>query len=83
MSRAPDWNLDWFRHCRELIDPVDYLTRPYFDQWVQAYAAMLVSSGIATVEEVASGHATSPGPDVRTPMTAADVARIQPGAVRV
>src|SRR5215467_9809650 len=40
MSPAADWNIDWFRHCRELIEPVDYLTRPYFDQWLQTYAAM-------------------------------------------
>ena len=35
ITQAPDWSIDWFRHCRELIDPTDYLTRPYFDQWAQ------------------------------------------------
>ena len=59
MSRAGDWNLDWFRHCRELIMPIDYLTRPYFDQWIQTYSAMLVNSRLATIEELASGRARS------------------------
>ena len=44
VTQAPDWSIDWFRHCRELINPTDYLCRPYFDQWVQAYGAMLVNS---------------------------------------
>lgn len=62
------WNIDWWRHTRELIEPVDYLSRPYFDQWMQTYAALLVDSGIATVKELASGKSTSPGPAVE-PMT--------------
>lgn len=77
MARLPDWNLDWnldwFRHCRELIEPVDYLTRPYFDQWVQTYAAMLVNSGAATVEEVASGRSRSALPGLKTPMRPEEV----------
>ena len=55
MSRPRDWSIDWFRHCRELIDPVDYLTRPYYDQWLQTYGAMMVNSGVVTVDELASG----------------------------
>lgn len=73
MSKPADWNIDWFRHCRELIDPVDYLSRPYFDQWAQTYAAMMINSGIATLEEVTSGRAKTPPPDLRPPMTAAEV----------
>ena len=73
MSKAPVWNIDWFRLCRELIDPVDYLLRPYFDQWIQTYAAMMVNSGIATIDEIASGHAKTHAANLRPPMTAADV----------
>src|SRR5262249_43228220 len=74
MSRAADWSIDWFRHCRELIEPVDYLTRPYFDQWLQTYAAMLVNSELASVQELASGQAASRPPGLQLPMRAADVA---------
>lgn len=80
MSRAPDWNLDWFRHCRELIDPADYLTRPYFDQWLQSYCAMLVNSKIATVGELASGKSEAPVADLPPPMRASEVRGARRGA---
>lgn len=59
ITQAPDWSVDWFRHCRELINPGDYLTRPYFDQWAQAYSAMLINSGWATIDEICSGKAAN------------------------
>jgi nitrile hydratase beta subunit len=74
MTRPTDWSVDWFRNCRELIEPVDYLTRPYYDQWAQAYSAMLVNSGFATVKELASGRAASRMQGLPQPMSAADVA---------
>lgn len=70
MTRAPDWNIDWFRFCRELIPPADYLTRPYYDQWLQAYSAMMINSGLLTMNEVLKGHADAPASGVRPPMTA-------------
>jgi nitrile hydratase len=73
MTRQPDWSIDWFRHCRELIEPVDYLTRPYYDQWMQSYGAMLVVSGAVTLEELVSGKADSRLQDVPAPMSAQDV----------
>lgn len=71
MRKAPDWTIDKFRFTREQIEPVDYLTRPYYDQWLQSYAALMVGSRVASVEEIASGHSMSgpadlgppPGPD--------------------
>ena len=69
MSRPSDWNIDWFRHCRELIDPVDYLVRPYYDQWLQSYAAMMVNSRLATVEELATGRSTGTPSGLPAPMT--------------
>ncbi|MEX0809002.1 MAG: nitrile hydratase subunit beta [Dongiaceae bacterium] len=68
IRQPPDWNIDWWRHVRELIDPVDYLTRPYFDQWMQIYAALLVDSGIATVDEIATGKSVTKGPDLPAPL---------------
>jgi nitrile hydratase subunit beta len=60
--RAPDWTIDWWRHMRERIDPTDYLSRPFFDQWMQTYAAGFVTSGIFTVDEIASGHTAQSAP---------------------
>ena len=53
---SDDWSGDWFRHCRELIPPVQYLTRPYYDQWLQTLSAMLINSGAVRLEEIVSGR---------------------------
>jgi nitrile hydratase len=44
--------LDWFRHVRERIDPIDYLTRNYFDQWAQTIMAVLIDDGTVELEEL-------------------------------
>src|SRR5215472_1010967 len=46
------WTLDWFRHVRERIEPIDYLTRNYYDQWVQSLAATLIDNGTIALEEL-------------------------------
>lgn len=74
MSRPTPWSIDWFRHVRELIDPADYLTRPYYDQWLQTYAAMMVDSGVASVEELASGQSARGIPGLPPPMAPTQVA---------
>jgi nitrile hydratase beta subunit len=73
-TRASDWNIDWFRHCRELIEPVDYLTRGYYDQWLMTYAAMMINSGMVTVEELATGRSSSPLAGFPAPLPPAAVA---------
>ncbi|TDQ78788.1 nitrile hydratase [Dongia mobilis] len=73
MTGAPGWTLDWWRHVRELIPAEDYLTRPYFDQWMQVYAAMMVDDGWASIGEIARGKAVRPAPQVSPPMPASDV----------
>ena len=70
LKRPPGWTIDWWRHSRELIDPVDYLTRPYFDQWMQTYAALLVDSGVISVAELAAPPALEENHDA-TPIDAA------------
>ena len=60
---APDWTIDWWRHVRELIDPVDYLSRPYFDSWLQLQTAALIDSGVLTLEEAVTGKAAGPAAD--------------------
>ena len=62
MSRctdAPGWTIDWWRHVRELIDPVDYLSRPYFDSWAQTQIAAFIDSGVFTLDEIVSGNSST------------------------
>ncbi len=54
------WTIDWWRHCRELIDPVDYLSRPYFDSWMQAYTAAYIDSNTMTLDEIVNAHSSTP-----------------------
>ena len=64
MNTPSDWNVDKFRFTREQIPPADYLSRPYYDQWYQSYAAMLFGSERVTIEELASGRSSvTPRPD--------------------
>ncbi|MDA7947861.1 MAG: nitrile hydratase subunit beta [Hyphomicrobiaceae bacterium] len=67
MSKPSNWTLDKFRFTREQIDPVNYLSRPYYDQWIQSYAALMVGSGVASVEELASGKSSGAAVDLGTP----------------
>ena len=58
-ARTPDITIDWWRHCRELIAPVDYLSRPYFDTWAQTDFATYIDGGFFTLDEVLSGHSNT------------------------
>lgn len=82
MRQPPGWNIDWWRHSRELIDPLDYLGRPYYDQWMQTYAALLVDSGVASVEEIAMGKSSTPPFDFGRPPLPESVATLRTSHVR-
>lgn len=80
--RIPGSTIDWWRHVRELIEPVDYLARPYFDSWAQTHSAVLIDAGLLTLDEVRQGRsATPPLADAR-PQRAADVRAIHAQAAR-
>ena len=59
-SGNPSWTIDWWRHVRELIDPVDYLSRRYFDSWAQTDMAAYIDSGDFTLDELLSGKSAVP-----------------------
>jgi nitrile hydratase subunit beta len=69
-ASATSWTIDWFRYCRELTGPVDYLTRPYFDQWITTRAAQLVDEGYLTLDELKRGAAAFMPKPSRPPETA-------------
>lgn len=73
-ARSPGITIDWWRHCRELIMPLDYLARPYFDSWAQTDFATYIESGWMTLDEVESGQAAS-RQDPPPAMTLAEVIR--------
>jgi nitrile hydratase len=73
LTGAAGWTIDWWRHVRELIEPSDYLTRRYFDQWMQTQTAALIDSGIITLEEITSPDIRSAPSPTGSPMQRSDV----------
>jgi nitrile hydratase len=53
-ARTPGITIDWWRHCRELILPEDYLGRPYFDSWAQTDFSTYIEAGWMTLEDIAN-----------------------------
>lgn len=45
----------FFRFVRECVPPVEYLERPYAEQWLTVTAAMMNFGGILSMEEIRSG----------------------------
>ncbi len=68
--------IDWFRHVRELIDPIDYLTRPYFDSWLQTSLALAIDRGVLELAEVTGHKAPGPNTGDAKPLTPEDVRKI-------
>lgn len=59
-SSNASWNLDWVRHAIERIEPMDYLTRPYYDRLVQMMMAVSIDDGIASLDEFVAGQSLVP-----------------------
>jgi nitrile hydratase subunit beta len=49
------WNIDAFRHTREVLPPKDYLRLGYFEQWFSGLCDLLVKRGLLTSAEIGSG----------------------------
>jgi nitrile hydratase subunit beta len=60
------WNLDAFRHTREVLPPDDYLRVSYYEQWLSGLRDLLVRRGLVTAAEIESG-VPSPGLAKATP----------------
>lgn len=74
VTSASDYSTDKFRFTREQLPPLEYLTTPYFEQWMRGTMAMLVGSGLVTAKELATGHSdgTTTSEGVGLPKTAQD-----------
>jgi nitrile hydratase subunit beta len=63
-ARGAGWSIDWFRFCRELIPPADYLTRSYFDHWLLTLFARMIDAGYIATDEIKTGvSAIKPVPE--------------------
>ena len=64
------WNLDAFRHTREVLSPADYLRVSYYEQWLSGLLDLLVRRGLLTAREMESGVPTPGEPKASPPLTA-------------
>jgi nitrile hydratase len=69
-ARTPGITIDWWRHCRELIMPEDYLGRPYFDSWAQTDFSTYIEAGWISEEEISAGKSLSKDADYGEPAVA-------------
>ena len=69
-ARTPGITIDWWRHCRELIMPEDYLGRPYFDSWAQTDFSTYIEAGWLTLDEIDVGKADVSDNKFGEPVTA-------------
>src|SRR5579863_5612467 len=49
------WNLDAFRHTRELLSPLDYLSLSYYEQWLSGLIHLLIQRGLVSASEIENG----------------------------
>ena len=75
------WNIDMSRHSREVMPGPEYLTTTYYEHWLWGLQHLLVSTGLASRDEIdarLAGRkpaATAPAAAVRV-LKAADVATV-------
>ncbi len=72
MGAAGAWNIDMARDAREHLPPDFALRASYYERWERAMEAQVVARGLATPEELAAGHAASPGKELPRPPLKAD-----------
>lgn len=66
MGFTGTWNLDGSRATRESLPPARYLSSSYYEIWLEALEAQIRAHGLATPEEMRTGHsAQAPAPIAR------------------
>lgn len=75
------WNLDAFRHTRELQPPADYLGVSYYEQWLSGLLDLLVRRGLVTAAEIASGVPAPGEPEASPPLTADKIPAALPNRI--
>ena len=75
------WNLDAFRHTREVLPPDDYLRISYYEQWLSGLLDLLVRRGLVTAAEIASGVPAPGEPEASPPLTADKIPAALPNRI--
>lgn len=73
MGYARLWNIDMSRAAIEKMPAHQYLTRSYYAKWLLRLEELLIERGLIDADELAAGHARSPGKPLPRKLAAADV----------
>jgi nitrile hydratase len=73
MGALGKWNIDMSRAARESLPPAQYLASSYFEIWFEGLKKLLLETGLATTDEIASGVSNGPGIPVPRVLWAGDV----------
>src|SRR5947207_892990 len=73
MGYAGAWHIDHSRFAQERLPPHVYLTSSYYRKWALAMEMNVVERGLASAEELKSGHALAPGKTLARKLTSAVV----------
>ena len=73
MTYAGAWRIDHARYAQERIPPLTYLAASYYQKWALAMLTNVQERGLASTEELAAGHALTPGATLKRKFAAAAV----------
>ena len=73
LGYAGAWHIDHSRYAQERLPPLVYLAASYYQKWELAMETNVVERGLATAEELKSGHASGPGKTLPRKLTPAVV----------
>lgn len=60
MGATGQWNIDLARSARESLPPSVYLASSYYEIWIRALEQLMLSRGMVTARELASGQLQEP-----------------------
>jgi nitrile hydratase subunit beta len=74
MGAVGKWNIDMSRAARESLPPAQYLSSSYYEIWFEGLKKLLLSTGLATAEEIRTSESSGAAASVPRVLMADDVA---------
>ncbi len=70
MGATGKWNIDMSRAARESLPPAQYLASTYYEIWLEGLKKLLISTGLATAEEIEAGASMTEAAPIPRVLTA-------------
>ncbi|MFM0240846.1 nitrile hydratase subunit beta [Paraburkholderia phytofirmans] len=73
MGATGKWNIDMSRAARESLPPAQYLSSSYYQIWFEGLKKLILSTGLATADEIESGESRTQAAPIPRVLMAKDV----------